>query len=86
MNRVELLEAASMKLAEAVLLLTEAGEQPRATSAGELAEIIEFAHGLWVAPTRSVAESSIWKSPAPAVNLAALAWSARVSSPAAASA
>lgn len=42
MNRVELLEAASMKLAEAVLLLAEAGEQHIATSAGELAEIVEF--------------------------------------------
>jgi hypothetical protein len=45
MNRVELLEAASMKLAEAVLLLTEAGEQHIATSAGELAEIVEFRAG-----------------------------------------
>jgi len=42
MNRVELLEAGSMKLAETVLLLTEAGEQHIATSAGELAEIVEF--------------------------------------------
>jgi len=42
MDRVELLEAASMKLAEAVLLLTKAGEQHLATSAGELAEIVEF--------------------------------------------
>ena len=41
-NRVALLEAASMKLAEAVNLLTEAGEQHIATSAGELAEIVEF--------------------------------------------
>ena len=45
MNRVELLEAASMKLAEAVLLLAEAGEQHLATGAGELAEIIEFRAG-----------------------------------------
>ena len=42
MDRVELLEAASMKLAEAVLLLVKAGEQHLATSAGELAEIVEF--------------------------------------------
>jgi hypothetical protein len=42
MNRVELLEAASMKLAEAVLLLTEAGEKRLAADAGELAEIVEF--------------------------------------------
>ena len=42
MNRIELLEAASMKLAEAVLLLVKAGEQHLATSAGQLAEIVEF--------------------------------------------
>ena len=42
MNRTELLEAASMKLAEAVLLLVKAGEQHLATTAGELAEIVEF--------------------------------------------
>ena len=42
MDRIELLEAASMKLAEAVLLLIKAGEQHLATSAGELAEIVEF--------------------------------------------
>jgi hypothetical protein len=42
MNRVELLEAASMKLAEAVILLTEAGEPRLAADAVELAEIVEF--------------------------------------------
>jgi hypothetical protein len=42
MTRTDLLEAASLKLAEAVLLLIKAGEQHLATSAGELAEIVEF--------------------------------------------
>jgi hypothetical protein len=42
MNRVELLEAASMKLAEAVMLLAEAGEKRLAADAEELAEIVEF--------------------------------------------
>ncbi len=42
MNRVELLEAASMKLAEAVMLLTEAGEKRLAAYAGEIAEIAEI--------------------------------------------
>jgi hypothetical protein len=42
MDRVDLLEAASRKLAEAVLLLVKAGERHLATSAGELAEIVEF--------------------------------------------
>jgi hypothetical protein len=42
MTRIDLLEAASMKLAEAVILLSEAGEQHLATSAGQLAEIVEF--------------------------------------------
>ena len=42
MNRVELLEAASMHLAEAVILLAEAGERRLAADAGELAEIVEF--------------------------------------------
>ena len=42
MTRVELLEAASMKLAEAVLLLTAAGEKRLARDAGELAEQVEF--------------------------------------------
>jgi hypothetical protein len=42
MNRVELLEAASMKLAEAVMLLAEAGERRLAADAEELAEIVEF--------------------------------------------
>jgi hypothetical protein len=42
MNRVELLEAASMKLAEAVILLAEAGEPRLAADAEELVEIVEF--------------------------------------------
>ncbi len=42
MTRAELLEAASMKLAEVVLLLTEAGEKRLAQDAGELAEQVEF--------------------------------------------
>ena len=42
MTRVELLEAASMKLAEVVLLLTAAGEKRLARDAGELAEQVEF--------------------------------------------
>ena len=42
MSRVELLEAASMKPAQAVLLLAEAGERRLAAEAGELAEIVEF--------------------------------------------
>ena len=42
MTRIELMEAASMKLAEAVLLLVEAGEQRLAHIAGEMAEIVEF--------------------------------------------
>ena len=42
MTRLELLEAASIKLAEAVLLLAEAGERRLAADAGELAEIAEF--------------------------------------------
>jgi hypothetical protein len=42
MTRVELLEDASMKLAEAVMLLAEAGERRLAADAGEIAEIAEF--------------------------------------------
>ena len=42
MTRAELLEAASMKLAEAVLLLTAAGEKRLARDAEELAEQVEF--------------------------------------------
>ena len=42
MNRAELLEAASMHLAEAVILLAQAGEKRLAADAGELAEIVEF--------------------------------------------
>ena len=40
MNRVELLEAASMHLAEAVILLAQAGEKRLAADAGEAAEIV----------------------------------------------
>ena len=50
MTRIDLLEAASMKLAEAVLLLTKAGEQHLAISAGELAEIVEFRAGAASSP------------------------------------
>jgi hypothetical protein len=42
MTRGELLEAASMKLAEAVLLLTAAREKRLARDAEELAEQAEF--------------------------------------------
>jgi hypothetical protein len=42
MTRVELLETASMKLAEVVLLLTQAGERRLAADAGQLAELVEF--------------------------------------------
>ena len=42
MNRVELLEAASMHLAEAVILLAQAGEKRLAADAGEAAEIVGF--------------------------------------------
>jgi hypothetical protein len=42
MTRAELLETASMKLAEVVLLLTEAGEKHLAQDAEELAEQVEF--------------------------------------------
>jgi len=42
MSRAELLEAASMKLAQAVLLFAEAGERRLAAEAGELAEIVEL--------------------------------------------
>jgi hypothetical protein len=40
-TRAELLEAASMKLAEVVLLLMEAGEKRLAHEAGELAQQVE---------------------------------------------
>ena len=50
MTRVELLEAASMKLAEAVLLLAEAGERRLAADAGEPAEIAEFPRSPFEAP------------------------------------
>ena len=42
MTRIELLETASMKLAEAVILLAEAGERRLAEIAGEMAEIVEY--------------------------------------------
>ncbi len=42
MTRAELLEAASMKLSEAVILLTAAGERQLAYDAGELAEQVEL--------------------------------------------
>jgi hypothetical protein len=42
MTRAELLDTASMKLAEVVLLLMEAGERRLAQEVGELAEQVEF--------------------------------------------
>jgi hypothetical protein len=42
MTRAELLDIASMKLAEVVLLLTAAGERRLAADAEELAEQVEF--------------------------------------------
>jgi hypothetical protein len=42
MTRAELLDTASMKLAEVVLLLTEAGEKRLAQEVVELAEEVEF--------------------------------------------
>ena len=42
MTRAELLDTASMKLAEVVLLLTAAGEKRLARDAAELAEHVEF--------------------------------------------
>ena len=50
MKRFELLEAASLKLAEVVLSLTEAGEKRLAADAGELAEIVEFRSASFVGP------------------------------------
>jgi hypothetical protein len=41
MTRAELLDTASMKLAEVVLLLMEAGEKRLAREAGELAQHVE---------------------------------------------
>jgi hypothetical protein len=55
MTRAELLEAASMKLAEVVLLLTEAGERHLAQEAGELAEQVECTA---VPPQRKVPSTS----------------------------
>ena len=40
-TRAELLDTASMKLAEVVLLLTEAGEKRLAREAGELSQQVE---------------------------------------------
>ena len=42
MTRAELLDVASMKLAEVVLLLTAAGEKRLTADAEELAEQVEF--------------------------------------------
>jgi hypothetical protein len=42
MTRAEILDAASMKLAEVVILLTAAGEKRLAQDAEELAEQVEF--------------------------------------------
>jgi hypothetical protein len=41
MTRTELLDAASLKLAEAVILLSEAGERRLAADVGEIAELVE---------------------------------------------
>jgi hypothetical protein len=51
-TRAELLDAASMKLAEVVLLLMEAGEKRLAREAGELAQQVEAS-----APTSQVTTS-----------------------------
>jgi hypothetical protein len=42
MTRAELLDQASMKMAEVVILLSAAGEKQLAANAEELAELIEF--------------------------------------------
>ena len=42
MTKAELLDSASMMLAEVVLLLIEAGEKRLAQEVGELAEQVEF--------------------------------------------
>ena len=54
MTRIDLL--ASVKLAEAVLLLTKAGEQHLAISAGELAEIVEFRASAASSPSRDASD------------------------------
>jgi hypothetical protein len=41
MTRTDLLDAASLRLAEAVILLSEAGERRLAADVGEIAEIVE---------------------------------------------
>jgi hypothetical protein len=52
-TRAELLDTASMKLAEVVLLLMEAGEKRLAHEAGELAQQVEAS-----APTSQVTTST----------------------------
>ena len=42
MTRFEILDAASFKLAEAVILLAQAGERRLAADVEELADLIEF--------------------------------------------
>jgi hypothetical protein len=57
MTRTELLDAASLKLAEAVILLSEAGERRLAADVGEIAELIENSaipmRGTRTTPTRT---------------------------------
>lgn len=57
MTRTELLDAASLKLAEAVILLSEAGERRLAADVGEIAELIEDSaipmRGTRTTPTRT---------------------------------
>jgi hypothetical protein len=57
MTRTELLDAASLKLAEAVILLSEAGERQLAADVGEIAELIEDSaipmRGTRTTPTRT---------------------------------
>jgi hypothetical protein len=57
MTRAELLDAASMKLAEVVLLLCAAGERRLAADAGELAEWVEFSSVPFEAKIRSAPTS-----------------------------
>jgi hypothetical protein len=56
MTRTELLDAASLKLAEAVILLSEAGERRLAADVGEIAELVEDSaipmRGTRTTPTR----------------------------------
>jgi hypothetical protein len=57
MTRTELLDAASLKLAEAVILLSEAGERRLAADVGEIAELVEDSaipmRGTRTTPTRT---------------------------------